>query len=349
MMEGFQSLLIPQLATLRTDVVTSVTASVNDRFMDLENNMDQLKTTMDIQQQVMKDEISKMLKRLETVEKENAILRGAPLPAANQQLRSTAPNPPVQGSAASKYATTAANQESPTAAPNPRTTQQQSNATHYTGSVRYFTPFSSNQGFQHLYLPSRGRRSYREVRDLLANKIHMDRGAIIDMHYPSSNVIAILFHNDYIDTATQLLRAQKLAPLEGFNPYDHHNLGNKEFANAPVADREAKMKEVVEHQPYVTIGFIKRPDIKLAVARDFHRKGKITSEFLQDLVNLHTTPRPTPQDTQHISQPTTDAVMQDDQEDESMDHLSMHSSEMDNSNIMERHPSTGEGEPVAAL
>ncbi|GAN10914.1 hypothetical protein MAM1_0428c10464 [Mucor ambiguus] len=281
--------------------------------------MDQLKTTMDIQQQVMKDEISKMLKRLETVEKENAILRGAPLPAANQQLHSTAPNPPVQGSAASKYAT-AAKQASSTAAPNPT-------------------------------LPTTleaGRRSYREVRDLLANKIHMDRGAIIDMHYPSSNVIAILFHNDYIDTATQLLQAQKLAPLEGFNPYDHHNLGNKEFANAPVADREAKMKEVVEHQPYVTIGFIKRPDIKLAVARDFHRKGKITSEFLQDLVNLHTTPRPTPQDTQHTSQPTTDAVMQDDQEDESMDHLSVHSSELDDSNIMERHPSTGEALTVEA-
>ncbi|KAL7321470.1 hypothetical protein PS15m_001234 [Mucor circinelloides] len=76
-MEGLQIFLTPQFATLKTDVVASVTASVNNRFMDLENNLDQLKSTMNTQKQTLEDKLSQVLQRLEAVEQENATLRGA--------------------------------------------------------------------------------------------------------------------------------------------------------------------------------------------------------------------------------------------------------------------------------
>ncbi|KAL7328740.1 hypothetical protein PS15p_206967 [Mucor circinelloides] len=60
-MDGLQSMLTPQFANLKSDVVSSVSALLNERFMDLENNLDQLKTTMDIQQQAMQAELSQVL------------------------------------------------------------------------------------------------------------------------------------------------------------------------------------------------------------------------------------------------------------------------------------------------
>lgn len=176
----------------------------------------------------------------------------------------------------------------------------------------------------------------------------MERGTVIDIHYPSSTVIALLVHNDYVETATQLLRAKKLAPIEGFNPYDHNNLGNKEYAKLSVPERETKMKEIVDHQPYVTIEFIKRPATKLSVARDFHRKGKITSEFLQELVQLHSNSPLNINDTQDHRQHETDQLMIDDEEDDTMDHHSLNNN-LDNNIIPERLASAGIGEPAPAI
>ncbi|KAL9543418.1 hypothetical protein PS6_009296, partial [Mucor atramentarius] len=320
-MDGLQSMLTPQFANLKSDVVSSVSASLNERFMDLENNLDQLKSTMDTQQQDIQAELSQVLQRLEAVEQENARLRGVPSSSTNQKMSNPPPNSNVLGTAASKYATPSA-QTSPPPESSQRSIKPAPSGKSYYGGLRFFTPVSSNQGFQHLYLPSRGRRPYNEVRELLYEKVQMERGAVIDIHYPSSTVIALLVHNDYVETATQLLRTKKLAPIEGFNPYDHNNLGNKEYAKLSVPERETKMKEIVEHQPYVTIESIKRPAVKLSVARDFHRKGKITSEFLQELVQLHSNSPSNINDTQGHRQRETDQLMIDDDEDDTMDHHS---------------------------
>ncbi|KAL7324066.1 hypothetical protein PS15p_210635 [Mucor circinelloides] len=346
-MDGLQSMLTPQFANLKSDVVSSVSASLNERFMDLENNLDQLKSTMDTQQQDIQAELSQVLQRLEAVEQENARLRGVPSSSTNQKLSNPPPNSNVLGTAASKYATPSA-QTSPPPESSQRSIKPAPSGKSYYGGLRFFTPVSSNQGFQHLYLPSRGRRPYNEVRELLYEKVQMERGAVIDIHYPSSTVIALLVHNDYVETATQLLRTKTLAPIEGFNPYDHNNLGNKEYAKLSVPERETKMKEIVEHQPYVTIESIKRPAVKLSVARDFHRKGKITSEFLQELVQLHSNSPSNINDTQGHRQHETDQLMIDDDEDDTMDHHSVNY-DLDNNNIQERLASAGNGEPAAAL
>lgn len=73
----------------------------------------------------------------------------------------------------------------------------------------------------------------------------MDRGTIIDMHYPSPSVIVLPVHNDHVDAAIHLFQAKQLASIENFNPYDHKNLGDKEYAKASAEVREAKMKKVV--------------------------------------------------------------------------------------------------------
>ncbi len=60
-MEGLQTFLTLQFTTLKTNVVIFVTISVNDRFMDLENNLERHKSTMNTLQQAIQDELSQVL------------------------------------------------------------------------------------------------------------------------------------------------------------------------------------------------------------------------------------------------------------------------------------------------
>lgn len=101
-MEGLQTFLTPQSATLKTDVVISIAASANDHFMDLENNLDQLKSTMNTQQQAIQDELSQILQRLEAVEQKNTSLLVPPSPYTNKKTRTASPFQLALGTAASK-------------------------------------------------------------------------------------------------------------------------------------------------------------------------------------------------------------------------------------------------------
>lgn len=147
-MDGLQSMLTPQLANLKSDVVSSVSASLNERFLDLENNLDHLKTTMDTQQQAMQAELSQVLQRLEAVEQENATLRGVPSSTTNQQMSTPSSTPNLLGTAASKYATPSAPTSTP-ADSSQRSIKTAPSGNSYYGGLRFFTPVSSNQGFQH--------------------------------------------------------------------------------------------------------------------------------------------------------------------------------------------------------
>jgi hypothetical protein len=130
-----------------------------------------------------------------------------------------------------------------------------------------------------------------------------------------------LVHNDYAAKARSLLKSKGLNTIDTFNPFDPSHLADPQYKEK----RTAQMKIIQNNQMYKTLEFLKHP-VKLAVARDFHRKGRISDAVLQDLINLHqqhATSTPTsPQSLgAFLQNPPNkeDSLMEEDDEDELMD------------------------------
>ncbi|KAG0830854.1 hypothetical protein G6F17_014068 [Rhizopus arrhizus] len=70
--------------------------------------------------------------------------------------------------------------------------------------ARTFTPVSGTHGYQYIYLPCRFRESISNARAKLA-KLRLENSRILHLYYPTSRVVAILVHNDYVDHALTTL------------------------------------------------------------------------------------------------------------------------------------------------
>lgn len=148
-----------------------------------------------------------------------------------------------------------------------------------------FTEPSSNPGFTYLYLPTRARMSFKEMRNSLLD-LSFNSGSIVDIHYPAKNVVALLIHNEYYSTAINILKQNNLTPINNFDPLHTDNLADPKFKEATHEERSTQIRNIYENQIHRTIKFL-RPPVKLAVARDFQRKGLITENHLKDLINLY--------------------------------------------------------------
>ncbi|CEP10130.1 hypothetical protein, partial, partial [Parasitella parasitica] len=232
--------------------------------------------------------------RLDRVEADNTRLR-------NQLTESTVQSPsqsndfPVLSTSASKYATqppsTSSVQQNHANPPPTTSVNSYPDSTHKKG-LRLFTPVSNNQGFQYIYLPIRSRKPFKEICAQLRNGAGLNSGSIIDIYYPTSKIVALLVHNDFAQVAMERLRNENLHPIKDFDPLDHRNLTDPQFKDSPVEIRSQEMKAIYDRQIQRTIDFL-RPPVKLAVARDFQRKGLISDTYLEDLINLHASTDPT--------------------------------------------------------
>ncbi|KAG1350917.1 hypothetical protein G6F61_014704 [Rhizopus arrhizus] len=62
---------------------------------------------------------------------------------------------------------------------------------------RRFQPVAESHDYQYLYLPSRYREPISSLRAKLA-KLKINNARVLDVHYPDSQVVALLLHTDYI-------------------------------------------------------------------------------------------------------------------------------------------------------
>ncbi|RCI02346.1 hypothetical protein CU098_002465, partial [Rhizopus stolonifer] len=85
--------------------------------------------------------------------------------------------------------------------------------------ARQFIPVSTDQGFQYLYLPCRRKLPIRDMRQQFA-RLGLDRGRVLDIHYPDRNVVAILVHNEYASAASAVFEKHNIKPLHDFDPLD---------------------------------------------------------------------------------------------------------------------------------
>lgn len=106
-------------------------------------------------------------------------------------------------------------------------------------------------------------------------KIGLSGGSIIYVQYPTSSVVSILVHNDYIQTALNVFEENKLPIIQDFDPKYLKDPKYKDDTNA------LKITRLQELQQTLTF-FL--PPVQLAVARDFVRKGWISDIVLTTLL-----------------------------------------------------------------
>ena len=148
--------------------------------------------------------------------------------------------------------------------------------------LRHFAFVSPNQGFQYLHLPIKAKLPLKEMRYNL-RKIGLSGGSIIDVQYPTSSVVSILVHNDYVQTALNVFEENKLPIIQDFDPLDPKYLKDPKYKDDTNTLKITRLRELQQKRFQQTLAFL-RPPVQLAVARDFVRKGWISDIVLTTLL-----------------------------------------------------------------
>ncbi|SAM03418.1 hypothetical protein [Absidia glauca] len=155
-------------------------------------------------------------------------------------------------------------------------------------AARQFTPPSTNQGFQHVYIPIRSRQRIGQVRQTL-KQLKIDNNRILDVYYPAMNTTALLIHNDYADDLRRQLTTAGVKPLDAFNPLDHTHINDPKYKDLSQPERTT-LASTLHHQRMLrSLDFIRTP-VRYAVAKSFAALGWITQEELNGHLTYHTEP-----------------------------------------------------------
>lgn len=200
-------------------------------------------------------------------------------------LPSTIP-PPSLGISHSKWAqgkpSVTGNQKAPFTPPRSR---KRLNPRKVAAFARTFTLPSSTQGFQFLYLPTQRKYSIKEMRQRL-HGLGIDKSRIIHIHYPDSNIVAILIHNDYASTAITQLASHDIQPTLDFNPLSHTILRDPQYKDLDIPSRTSILKDLHYKRSNTIISHLRYP-LNVAVAREFASQKWILDSDLTTLVDSY--------------------------------------------------------------
>jgi hypothetical protein len=159
-------------------------------------------------------------------------------------------------------------------------------------AVRAFTaPSTSKPGFSYVYYPAKSRLSRKIQRKNLA-ALGVTNNRILDIHYPSRNVVALLVHNDYRSQLIETLNKQGLQDLSDYSPLHPTAISDPQFKDLPEAERSIMATTKHNERIIRSLPFIKL-HIGKAVARFFEEEGLITSQQLEDYILFHNTKKQT--------------------------------------------------------
>jgi hypothetical protein len=117
----------------------------------------------------------------------------------------------------------------------------------------------------------------------------LENSRLVNVHFPDSNVVAVLVHNDYASEALSILQKKKVSPEPNFDPLSHTILRDPKFKNLDEASRSAKILEIHYTRSLNIVQRLRSP-VNIAVAREFTRQGWIQEEDLTELIQRNTAP-----------------------------------------------------------
>ncbi|ORY97149.1 hypothetical protein BCR42DRAFT_476591, partial [Absidia repens] len=94
--------------------------------------------------------------------------------------------------------------------------------------ARTFFPVSPTRGFTYIYLNTNKRLPTKELRRKF-RRLDINTNRLLDIHYPTRNVIATLIHNDFEQEFLHQLSTFGITPIEDFDPLDPKHIQNPDF------------------------------------------------------------------------------------------------------------------------
>ncbi|SAL95978.1 hypothetical protein [Absidia glauca] len=147
-------------------------------------------------------------------------------------------------------------------------------------AARTFFPPSPNQGFKYLYINTSKRLPTKELRTKF-RRLGITTSRLLDIHYPTRNVIAVLVHNDYEREFLDHIAKFNIAPITDFDPNDPAHLQDPALAGDDISsnEKEFHMATVLNKRMLNTLHYIRAP-IRRAVGIYFMNQGWISDDEL---------------------------------------------------------------------
>lgn len=142
-------------------------------------------------------------------------------------------------------------------------------------AARSFLPLSSSQGFQYLYFFSRGREPYSVTRSKLSS-LGISSNRVLDIDYPTNQIIGLLVHNDYAKVATDLLQKSGITLKTDFSPLSAEVIKDPDFATKTTEEKESKALSVHQKRLCNTLKRIAYITTRVALAKAFLAQKWIT-------------------------------------------------------------------------
>ncbi|KAI7846666.1 hypothetical protein BDC45DRAFT_542668 [Circinella umbellata] len=131
-------------------------------------------------------------------------------------------------------------------------------------------------------------QSRKPVSDQRKNlrELGIDNSRILDIHYPDTNVVGFLIHNDYATELLDLMKQHNLEPNTKFDPHNPQYLRDKKYLDMS-HDEQIIQADLIQYNRILrAIDYVRQP-VKFAVARFFCHTQVITPAILQDVLNGH--------------------------------------------------------------
>lgn len=149
----------------------------------------------------------------------------------------------------------------------------------------FSAPTTTHQGFTYLYYPCKSRISRKTQRQNLKS-LDVNNSRVLDIHYPSRTVVALLVHNDYREEIVMTLKKHGVSNLPDFSPTHHTTISDPQFKDLTATEKSQLAIEKHNNRLVRALSFIK-DHIAKAVARFFEEQFWISKEQLASFILTH--------------------------------------------------------------
>ncbi|CEP06800.1 hypothetical protein [Parasitella parasitica] len=152
----------------------------------------------------------------------------------------------------------------------------------YVASARMLQPPSPNQGYEHVYIPTKVRLPVGKLRTLL-RRLGISNGRIIDIHYPVRNVAGILVHKEFVEDFKATLINRGGQVIEDFDPRKGNTIQDPKYADYTEHQRDQIASYIHQSRLEKSLRHIREP-VKFSVARYFYQQNWISKPIFDSIM-----------------------------------------------------------------
>lgn len=150
---------------------------------------------------------------------------------------------------------------------------------------------STNQGYEHVYIPTKVRLPVGKLRTLL-RRLGISNGRIIDIYYPIRNVARILIHKEFVEDFKATLIERGGRVIEDFNPCKGITIQDLKYPEHTKAQRGQIAIYIYQRRLEKSLCHIREP-VEFSVARYFYKQEWISRTIFEEIM---ATRAPKPED-----------------------------------------------------